>query len=86
MLNDLDFTTALPDKWSIWPAIAEIPILTIRGAISDVVTKELLDAMVARHSRTQAVEVPDRGHVPMLDEPVALNAINLFLRGLKVAP
>ncbi len=86
VLNSLDFTTALPDMWPIWPAIAEIPILAIRGAISDVVTRELLDAMVTRHPRTQAVEVPDRGHVPMLDEPVALHAIDAFLRGLEVAP
>ena len=86
VLNRLDFTTALPDMWPIWPAIAAIPILAIRGAISDVVTRELLDAMVARHPRTQAVEVPDRGHVPMLDEPVALKAIDAFLSGLEVAP
>ena len=82
-LHDLDFTKELPDLWSLWPAIEGIPILAIRGAVSDILTKELLSAMVARHPRTQAVEVPDRGHVPMLDEPVAQAAIDAFLHGLE---
>ncbi len=82
-LNDLDLTIPIPDLWPIWPKITEIPILVIRGATSDVLTSELLEAMVARHPRTQAVEVPQRGHVPMLDEPIALAAIESFLSSLE---
>ncbi len=84
-LNSLDFTKELPDLWPLWPALAEIPILAIRGEVSDLLTRELLAAMVERHPKTQAVEIPQRGHVPMLDEPEALAAIDSFLQALEPA-
>ncbi len=82
-LNELDLDHPLPDLWPLWPSLAEIPILAIRGATSDILTKEILEAMAARHPQTQTVEVPQRGHAPMLDEPVALAAIESFLSRLE---
>jgi hypothetical protein len=35
--------------------------------------------MQARKPDLHVIEVPDRGHAPMLDEPEALQAIRAFL-------
>jgi pimeloyl-ACP methyl ester carboxylesterase len=39
--------------------------------------------MEAEHSHLQTVTVPQVGHAPTLDEPVAADAIEAFLAGLE---
>jgi pimeloyl-ACP methyl ester carboxylesterase len=68
-----------PDLWPMWDALKPIPILAIRGAISDILSADTLAQMGARHPGMEAVEVPRVGHAPMLDEPEALAAIEAFV-------
>ncbi len=71
---------APPDLWPLWDALSAIPVLTVRGALSDLLAPATVQQMAARHSGPFAsVEVPDRGHAPLLDEPAALAAIDSFL-------
>jgi len=70
---------APPDLWSVFDALAESPVLVLRGESSDILARETVAAMQARHRDCTAVAVPGRGHAPMLDEPVALAAIESFL-------
>jgi pimeloyl-ACP methyl ester carboxylesterase len=70
------------DMWPLFIALAQKPLLVVRGALS-----ELLSASTAEKMREVApgahfVEVPDVGHAPMLDEPVAVAAIDTFLAEL----
>lgn len=70
-----------PDMWPLWEALGETPVLVIRGALSDLLTADTVREMQQRHSGPFAsVEVPGRGHAPMLDEPEALSAITAFLK------
>ena len=80
------FRTAGPtpkiDMWPLFVALAQKPLLVVRGALS-----ELLSASTVRKMREAApgaefVEVPDVGHAPMLDEPEAIAAIDSFLARL----
>jgi len=57
--------------------------LAIRGALSDIISPEILDAMGAEHADFTALTVPNRGHAPMLDEPPAVQAIDAFLKKLE---
>ncbi|MDT8344430.1 MAG: alpha/beta hydrolase [Thermohalobaculum sp.] len=66
------------DLWPLFDAI-EVPILVLRGANSDLLSAATLAQMQARKPGLIAVTVPDRGHVPFLDEPVAVAAIDAFL-------
>jgi pimeloyl-ACP methyl ester carboxylesterase len=75
-------TSVPPDLWSLWPKLKGIPMLALRGALSDIISPDILSAMVAAHPNLKAVTVPNRGHAPMLDEPVAVAAIDAFLAGL----
>lgn len=69
----------LPDLWPFFDACAGLPLAVIRGANSDLLLRRTVEAMAARRPDLIRAEVPDRGHVPFLDEPEALAAIRLWL-------
>lgn len=77
---------APPELWDLWTSLKDIPVLALRGALSDLLSAETLQRMADTHPRTVAVTVPDRGHAPLLDEPVALSAIQAFLREQALRP
>jgi pimeloyl-ACP methyl ester carboxylesterase len=71
-LDALDTGQPLPPAWNAFDALARVSILVIRGARADVLSAETVAAMAARHPGLEAVEVPDQGHVPLLEgAPVA---------------
>ena len=68
-----------PDLWLLFDALRDLPLAAIRGANSDLLTPATLAAMQARHPGMITATVPDRGHVPFLDEAEALTAIHALL-------
>lgn len=69
--------------WPLWTQLASIPMLAIRGEISDFLSAEILENMGARHPNLTALTLPNRGHAPMLDEPASVVAIDRFLESLR---
>ncbi len=65
-LADLDVSKPLPALWKEFDALADKPILVIRGSNSDILSAETVAAMADRHPGLEIVEVPDQGHVPIL--------------------
>jgi pimeloyl-ACP methyl ester carboxylesterase len=72
-----------PDLWQLFDGLKAMPLTAIKGANSDLLSDETFAAMQARNPEMVAVTVPDRGHVPFLDEPEALAAIQAFLERVK---
>lgn len=70
-----------PDLWPLFDALAGRPTLSIRGAISDLLTPPIVDKMKARHAALKTCTVANTGHAPTLTEPEALAAIREFLDG-----
>jgi pimeloyl-ACP methyl ester carboxylesterase len=70
------------DPWDSFRAVS-MPCLVLRGAISDILSEEIIDRMVQVKPDLQRVTIPNRGHTPMLDETEALQAIDAFLLGLQ---
>jgi pimeloyl-ACP methyl ester carboxylesterase len=70
------------DLWPAFAALAPIPTLVLRGATSDILAADCVAEMTRRKPDLVSVEVPARGHAPMLDEPVARAAVMGFLAGL----
>ena len=68
-----------PDLWPLFGNMAAIPLLVIRGELSDILSRDCVQRMRSLAPAMQAVEVPERGHAPMLDEPAAVTAIDSFL-------
>ena len=65
-----------PDLWPLFDALAGLPVACIRGANSDLLSEATLAEMVRRRPDMIVGVVPGRGHVPFLDEPEALEALN----------
>jgi pimeloyl-ACP methyl ester carboxylesterase len=74
-----DTNAAAPNLWPLWGALAKVPILVIRGAQSDILSPATLARMQGVKPDLKVLEVANRGHAPMLDEPECLAAIDEFL-------
>jgi len=71
-----------PDLWPLFDACAGLPLALIRAANSDLLSAA--DAAEMRRRRPDMIFglVPDRAHIPFLDEPVALAVITAFLKAV----
>ena len=67
------------DLWPQFDAFAGMPLGLIHGANSDLLSTATVDAMRARRPDMAVAHVPDRGHVPFLDEPEAQAVIAAFI-------
>lgn len=67
------------DPWDSFRALT-MPCLLLHGALSDVLTGDIVQRMQAVKPGLEVVTVPERGHTPLLDEAIALAAIDRFLQ------
>jgi pimeloyl-ACP methyl ester carboxylesterase len=67
------------DMWPLFAALAQKPLLVIRGAKSDLLSAEAFDKMHAAAPGMKSAVVPGVGHAPELSEPEAVVAIDGFL-------
>jgi pimeloyl-ACP methyl ester carboxylesterase len=70
---------AIPDLWSVYAQIEGVPMLVIRGALSDVLSAATLARMAREKPDLQYITVENRGHAPLLNEPQCLKAIDTFV-------
>jgi pimeloyl-ACP methyl ester carboxylesterase len=75
-------TGIMPGMWVAFAALRMIPTLALRGELSDLLSSTIFAHMQREHPQMSAVTVPNRGHAPILDEPVSLAAIDGFLEGI----
>jgi pimeloyl-ACP methyl ester carboxylesterase len=71
--------SAPADLWPLYAQLKEMPMLAIRGALSDILSAPTLARMAREKPDLHAITVENRGHVPLLDEPECLSAIDAFL-------
>jgi pimeloyl-ACP methyl ester carboxylesterase len=69
--------------WPVFARLHSIPMLAIHGALSDLLSVSTLERMQREKPDLERVTVGNRGHVPLLDEPEALTAIDRFLAPLQ---
>lgn len=68
--------------WPLFDAFAGLPLALLRGANSTLLSPETALEMQRRRPDMLFAEVPDRGHIPFLDEPESLDIIHKFLANL----
>lgn len=67
------------DLWPLFDAMKDLPLAVIRGKNSNLLSHETVTVMGRRRPDMITAEVPDRGHIPFLDEPEALEVIRDWL-------
>ena len=71
------------DLWPLFKALAQKPLLVVRGELSELLTITTFETMQEAAPGARFVTVPGVGHAPMLDEPEAAAAIDSFLTELR---
>jgi pimeloyl-ACP methyl ester carboxylesterase len=69
----------LPALWKEFDALANVPVMVVRGANSDILSPATLAQMRARHPSLEILEVPDQGHAPLLTDGESIKLISAFL-------
>ena len=76
------YRKSLPEKdlefWPLWDAI-RCPTLVLRGAQSDLLSRETCAGMAARGPKAKVVEIPGVGHAPTLMHDDQIELVREFL-------
>jgi pimeloyl-ACP methyl ester carboxylesterase len=72
-----------PDDYQLWAAwdALELPVLCLRGEMSDLLLPATVAQMEVRGPRARVVEIPGVGHAPALNTPDQLALVEGFLSG-----
>lgn len=69
-----------PALWPLYDALAGVPLMVVRGALSDLLSPATVAEMAARRPDLEIVEVPDQGHAPLLEDAPTIARIAAFVR------
>ena len=69
--------------WLAYEALRGVPMLLVRGELSDLLSPDTLKQMATRNPAMRTVIVPRVGHAPTLDEPEVRAAILALLDGVE---
>lgn len=72
---------APPNLWLAYEALRDVPMLLVRGELSDLLSPETVKQMGVRNPAMRTITVPRVGHAPTLDEPEVRAAITALLDG-----
>jgi pimeloyl-ACP methyl ester carboxylesterase len=67
------------DMWAAWRSLADVPVLIVRGELSDLFSPATMERMKSELGDAEAVTIPGVGHAPTLEEPEAQAAIDRLL-------
>lgn len=68
-----------PEYWGAFAALAQNPVLTLRGENSDILTSQILQQMAERAPTMQVHVVPGQGHPPLLLDEETISQVVAFL-------
>lgn len=78
-MTGLDLDKPIAPLWALFDALAAIPLMTVRGGLSDILSAEALDDMAARRPDLVRHVTPGQGHAPLLDDAPTMGAVARFL-------
>ena len=77
------FITAMKDQptdlWPYFEALSDLPLALLRGANSDLLLPHTVERMRNLRPDMLYAQVPDRAHIPFLDEAASIKVIHEFI-------
>ena len=73
------FNGPAPDLWPLFEACAGLPLALLRGENSDLLSAQTADEMRHRRPDMLFASIPNRAHIPFLDERDSIALIHAFL-------
>lgn len=70
------------DIWTLFRSLGGVPVLVLRGALSDVLSEDTVARMAKEHDGLKTAVIADSGHPPSLSEPESVEAVDDFLAAL----
>ena len=78
-MTNLDVEGELPAMWPQFCALTRVPVLTLRGENSDILSSDTVRRMADRHPGMRVKTVRGQGHAPLLRDHESIAAISEFL-------
>ena len=69
----------IPALWAQFEALPQIPVMAIRGVLTDILSAETVAAMRERRPGLEIIEVQEQGHAPLLSEAPLMAQLAAFI-------
>ncbi len=84
-LEAIDFNAPLPTLWPQFGGLRDIPVLTLRGENSDLLSAETVAEMARRHPGMETHVVEGQGHAPLLLDAPTIERVATFVEAVDAA-
>jgi pimeloyl-ACP methyl ester carboxylesterase len=78
--NAISLETPPPPLWELFDQMAQVPLLSIRGELSDLLSHDCVAEMKRRRPDMETCDVPLQGHAPLLADAPTIALIKVFCR------
>ena len=78
--DSISLETPPPPLWELFDQMARVPLLSIRGELSDLLSRACVDEMLLRRPDMETCDVPLQGHAPLLADDPTIERIKAFCR------
>ncbi len=78
-ITNLDIERDIPAMWPQFIALSRVPVLTLRGENSDILSEETVEGMAQHNPRMRRATIPGQGHAPLLRDDDTIHLIEQFL-------
>ena len=72
-------TAEVPSLWAPFLALSHVPVLCLRGELSDVLSSQTVARMADQHPALASATIPREGHAPRLRDTASIDLIASFL-------
>jgi pimeloyl-ACP methyl ester carboxylesterase len=79
-LKDVTPDQPIPDLWAQFDLLPHVPLMVVRGALSDLLSADTVEAMRARRPQLETLDIADQGHAPLLAEDATMVRVSDFVR------
>ncbi len=78
--DGISLETPPPKLWELFDQMAHVPLLSIRGELSDLLSRDCVAEMKRRRPDMETCDVPLQGHAPLLADAPTIERIKAFCR------